>query len=109
MRLVLQTDDGKTIDTYEEIDQYDLDDPDSPFGLMVWLKKSIKIGKRKRTAPKKQEWFVITRLHRDDLKEVGINAKNWPDDKMERLAGKMANDYLEQLHWSSLRDLAEYI
>ncbi len=102
MKLVLQNDAGETIDTYEDVELCDLEDPDSPAGLAEWLKAGIESGKVQR-----QEYFVITRVHRDDLQQAGIDASEWPDDKMIRLAGKMENDYLEQLYWSSLEILAE--
>lgn len=44
MKLVLMTNDGKVIDSYEDIEEYDLNDPDSPFGLITWVRKSVKKG-----------------------------------------------------------------
>ncbi len=44
MKLALIDNDGKIVDTYEDIEEYDLDDPDSPFGLITWLRKTIKLG-----------------------------------------------------------------
>jgi len=44
MKLVMLDNDGKVIDSYEDIEEYDLDDPDTPFGLITWLKKTIKKG-----------------------------------------------------------------
>jgi len=44
MKLVMLDNDGKVIDSYEDIEEYDLDDPDTPFGLITWLKKTVKAG-----------------------------------------------------------------
>ena len=44
MKLILLDDEGKVVDSYEDIEEYDLDDPDTPFGLITWLRKSIKRG-----------------------------------------------------------------
>ena len=60
------------------------------------------------------KYFVITRLHKEDLRGLFKDNKkalkiidNLSDSDMEHLAEKMANDYLEQLYWSSLRTLFE--
>jgi len=47
MKLALIDDSGKIVDTYEDIEEYDLEDPDTPFGLITWLKKTIKKGTKK--------------------------------------------------------------
>jgi len=59
-------------------------------------------------------YFVTTRLSKDDLKAVfKDNAKaleiieELDDARMEWLAGKMADDYLEQLYWQSLKTIFE--
>jgi len=59
-------------------------------------------------------FFVITRLHRDDIIEAfkgnpkaQKRARNMTDDEMKQLASKMADDYLNQLYWSSLRIIFE--
>lgn len=51
--------------------------------------------------------FPITSVCRDDLECRGFNTDNITDDQMERLAGKMCDDYLEQMFWTSLDILAE--
>ena len=60
------------------------------------------------------KYFVITRLHKEDLR--GLFKDNEKalkiidelgDADMEHLAEKMADDYLEQLYWSSLKTLFE--
>ena len=55
------------------------------------------------------EYFVITRVHRDDLDAAGFDASQVDDATMERLADKMGDDYLEQLFWVHLPILAEYL
>ena len=56
-------------------------------------------------------YFVITRLHREDIKTVfPDNEKdidNLTDGQMKYLARKMSDDYLEQLYWGSLEILAK--
>ena len=59
-------------------------------------------------------YFVITRLSKDDLRAVfKDNAKaleiieKLDDCKMRMLAEKMADDYLEQLYWQSLKTIFE--
>jgi len=61
----------------------------------------------------RKEYFVITKLHRSDIKqalwdhdeltsdvEAEVNALT--DADMERIASKMRDDYLEQFYWESL-------
>ena len=57
----------------------------------------------------KQTFFPITSVSRDDLEEIGFDTSNVTDSKMEYLAKKMADDYLEQMYWISLRIIAEYL
>lgn len=54
-----------------------------------------------------KESFVITSVSREDLKALGYDTSEVSDEKMEYLAKKMANDYCEQLFWTSLDILAE--
>ena len=56
-----------------------------------------------------EKFYVITRLHKDDLRSLFRKDKhaleiidNLSDTDMEYLAQKMANDYVEQLFWDSL-------
>lgn len=56
-----------------------------------------------------KESFVITCVSREDLKVLGYDTSEVSDEKMEYLAKKMANDYCEQLFWTSLDILAEYL
>lgn len=73
----------------DEIKEIDLNRPFEPF------KKSNK------------EYFEITSVSREDLEDVGFDTSNVTDEQMERLAQKMADDYLEQLFWSSMEIIAE--
>jgi len=55
----------------------------------------------------KKDSFPITSVSREDLEALGFDTSNVSDDTMERLASKLADDYCEQLFWSSLEILAE--
>lgn len=54
-----------------------------------------------------KEFFEITRVSREDLERVGFATGQVTDADMRRLAGMMANDYVEQLFWTSLALMAE--
>lgn len=58
-----------------------------------------------------KEYFVVTRIHRDDLATVigQKKADAYSDEDMKRLASKMADDYLNQLYWESMRTIAEFL
>lgn len=51
-------------------------------------------------------YFPITSVHRDDLQGVGFDVEKISDDDMKELARKMADDYCEQLFWSSMEIIA---
>ncbi len=51
--------------------------------------------------------FEITAVSRDDLAASGFDASQVSDEAMETLARKMADDYVEQLFWLSLKLNAE--
>ena len=56
--------------------------------------------------------FKITSIAREDLIMAGFlteDVKRIPDWKMERLADKMANAYLENSFWIDLKIIAEDI
>jgi len=65
------------------------------------------------------KYFVITRLHRDDIssrfadiwdlpeEKVTERLKRITDEEMKRLASRMESDYLDQLYWGSLEILAK--
>ncbi|MBA3045978.1 MAG: hypothetical protein FP824_07175 [Euryarchaeota archaeon] len=56
-------------------------------------------------------YFTITKLHRDDLKALYPEKKeyveNLSDGEMKYLARRMNDDYLEQLYWDSLKILSK--
>lgn len=54
-----------------------------------------------------KESFVISKVSREDLEEMGFDASNVDDKTMEKLASKLGDDYCEQLFWSSLDIIAE--
>lgn len=52
------------------------------------------------------EFFQVTSISRADLDALGYNTEDITDKQMERLARKMAEDYLDQLYWTSMDTLA---
>ena len=56
-----------------------------------------------------KEFFKITSVSRDDLEALGYNTSRVSDKKMEYLAKRLADDYLEQLFWTSLDIMAEFL
>ena len=50
--------------------------------------------------------FPITSVCRADLESAGFDARRVDDATMKELAAKLADDYCEQLFWSSLDILA---
>lgn len=57
----------------------------------------------------KNEFFEITSVSRDDLEAAGFDSSKVDDSTMEILAKRMADDYLEQLYWISLKVMADYM
>ena len=57
----------------------------------------------------RKESFPITSVSRGDLDAKGFDTSEVDDATMERLASKMADDYCEQLFWSSMEIIAEYM
>jgi len=62
-----------------------------------------------RVIEDKKGFFEISSLHRDDLESIGYDTSCVGDATMERLASKLGDDYCEQLFWSSLPMLADYL
>jgi hypothetical protein len=56
-----------------------------------------------------KESFVISEVSREDLEEVGFDTSKVSDETMEKLARKLGDDYCEQLFWTSLKIIAEYM
>lgn len=55
----------------------------------------------------KLPYFNITSVSREDLEEAGFDISKVSDADMCTLARKMADDYCEQLFWTSLKIIAE--
>ena len=53
--------------------------------------------------------FNITSICRSDLECKGFDVEKITDEQMAELAKRMANDYLEQLFWTSMEIIAEDI
>lgn len=53
--------------------------------------------------------FPITSLCRADLESIGFDTRAVDDATMQELAGKLADDYCEQLFWGSLKIIAEHL
>ncbi len=51
-------------------------------------------------------YVPITSVHRADLEGLGYDVSNVDDVTMERLANKMADAYLEHVHWLDLPNIA---
>ena len=51
--------------------------------------------------------FYSCLLYTSDLQTYGFDTRSVTDAQMRRLAQKMANDYCEQLFWSSMEIIAE--
>lgn len=58
---------------------------------------------------KRNEFFPITSLHRDDLEGLGYDTSKVDDSTMRRLASKMADAYLESTFWIDLPIVADYL
>jgi hypothetical protein len=61
---------------------------------------------------KNDGFFVISRLHRDDLRCLGYTdgqLEKLTDEHMNRIASKMSDDYYNQLFWDSLKIIAGYM
>ncbi len=54
-------------------------------------------------------FFVIARVHRDDLSEAGFDASQVDGATMQRLASKMHDAYLDNGFWIDLPIIAEYL
>jgi len=52
-------------------------------------------------------YFIITRVSRDDLEHLKFDISNVSDEKMQKLASKLGDDYCDQLFWTSLGIMAE--
>ena len=57
---------------------------------------------------KQQEYFIVMRLHRDDLKQQGIKGK-FSDAEMKWIAENLGEAYCETDFWSTLEYLCKTI
>ena len=55
------------------------------------------------------EDFSITSVCRADLESIGFDTTTVDDATMKALAEKLADDYCDQLFWSSLEIIAEHL
>lgn len=53
--------------------------------------------------------FPISAVTRSDLDAAGFKGSEVTDDEMERLADKMGDDFCEQLYWSSLEIIGDFM
>jgi len=51
-------------------------------------------------------FFIVSRVHRDDLENVGLDGDNVDDGTMEAIADDMHEDYCTQLFHESLKIIA---
>ena len=52
-------------------------------------------------------FFVIARVHRDDLSEAGFDASQVDDATMRRLADKLGDAYVGDAFWFAISIIAE--
>jgi len=62
-----------------------------------------------RVIDEDEGFFEISSLHRDDLEHIGYNTSRVDDSIMKTLASKLGSDYCDQLFWSSLPIIADYL
>ena len=60
-----------------------------------------------------EKFYEITSTCKDDIRSMEYfteeQIQSLDDRDMERIASKLANDYCEQLYWSSLKIITEYV
>jgi hypothetical protein len=68
---------------------------------------------REHTSPRDKqpqpEAFDIASVSRANLEGLGFDISQITDEQMEKLARRMADDYLDNLFWTSLKIMAEYV
>ena len=62
-----------------------------------------------RVIDENEGYFEISSLHRDDLESIGYDTSKVDDSVMKTLASKLGSDYCDQLFWSSLPIIADYL
>lgn len=56
---------------------------------------------------KQKDYFVVTRVHREDLEAAGFDASKVTDENMEQIAIDMHNAHMSEIFWESLKTAAE--
>jgi hypothetical protein len=56
-----------------------------------------------------KESFIVSEVSREDLECLGYDVSEVSDETMERLAKKLGDDYCDQLFWTSLDIIADYL
>lgn len=70
------------------------------------ITKRVKQIQKALDAP--QDWFVITRLHRDDFEAVGYDGSGVDEYDMQRLADRIGSNLTEfGDYWEALKVFAE--
>lgn len=55
----------------------------------------------------KDGYFVVTRIHRDDLNSIGFDGDNVSNEDMEKIASRMDCNYLNQTYWEDMAIIAD--
>lgn len=95
--------------SYEVDYAYKMDDhvtPKQRRALAQALSEAV-ISRRFKENRSPMESFNITSVSRADLEEKGYDTSAITDEQMQKLASKMADDYCEQLFWTSMDIIAE--
>lgn len=80
--------------------------PEQRRALAQALSEAV-ISRRFKENRSPMESFNITSVSRADLEEKGYDTSAITDEQMQKLASKMADDYCEQLFWTSMDIIAE--
>ena len=59
------------------------------------------------TKPDYYKYFEITSVCRADIESIGYDSSELSDSQMEDLASRMADDYCDQLYWTSLETILQ--
>jgi hypothetical protein len=68
-------------------------------GILKQLQKGIEI---------KKEFFPISFVSREDIKNEGWNTKKLDDGEMQNFADKMGDAFCDDSYWLILNNVAEY-
>lgn len=56
-----------------------------------------------------KDYFVVTRVHRDDLASIGYDVSNVTDETMQELADELGEAYVNDGFWIDLPIIAEHL